>query len=369
MTTDDSGDPAKRPVCRAFQLGWDMSCLYRQARPRSTRQPFAVTTDSESKTVYPKLPAKSDLSGGDKTERRLVAVEAGLFRLGETFDRGGLEHPDVGPAWTAFKGTNRKQLKGAVFTLYRETLLRLQASDTRLGRAFNLGRALEATRSSQPGDLPERFERNRVNGLRNELDDLVSALPAHAGRAVSFSLCWWQRALAPALKDLGPGAKPKLARRLDRQGEMWRSLLSGEKDGRDLLEIPDYLSAATRLVDHAAEIGRTTFRTYRRPLAISLVILVVAVALAVFLGGPGGTIAAVTGIAAAFGISWHGIGATTSSLTKALQEPLWGAELDLAVAEAITHPEVRRAYRRLRPKPVRGPLDREVPTPFRARAR
>lgn len=349
MSTNDSDDPAKLPVCRAFQLGWDMSCLYRQARPRSSRQPFTVSTDSESKPVYPKLPAKSDLSGGDKTERRLVAVDAGLFRLCETFDQAGLERPDVGPVWAAFDGTDRRQLKEAVFTLYRETMLRLQAGDTRLGRAFNLGRALEATRSSQPGDLPERFKKNRIDGLRNELDDLVSALPPHAGRAVGFSLYWWQCALAPVLKDLGPGARPRLAKRLDRQGEMWRSLLAGEKDGRDLLDVPDYLAAASRLVDHAASIGGATFRAYRRPLTISLIVLVVAVALAVFLGGPGGTIAAVTGIAAAFGISWHGIGVTTSSLAKALQEPLWGAELDLAVAEGITHGEVRRAYRRLRP--------------------
>jgi hypothetical protein len=41
------------------------------------------------------------------------------------------------------------------------------------------------------------------------------------------------------------------------------------------------------------------------------------------------------------------IGTTLSALAERLSAPLWGAELDSAVAEAITVREAREAYRRL----------------------
>ena len=278
----------------------------------------------------------------------MAAVSAGLFRLTEAFKRTGSEPPDMEAVERAFRQeANRDGLKRAIYFLHLTTLLRLQAADARLGSAYNLGRALAATGAGAPADLPRLFGRRRVAGLRNELDDLVSALPTHAGRSVSMSLCWWQCALEPKLQGVQPGDRPKLAARLDRQVDLWRALLAGEKQGADMLGPEDYTTAASRLLERAASIARTVVRTHRLPLLLGSAVLVIGFFLGVAVGGVGGTVAAIGAVAAALGISWKGVGSTVTGLAGQLREPLWQAELDLAIAEAITDAEVRNAYRRL----------------------
>jgi hypothetical protein len=338
-------DPAvDNPVCLAFQLGWDMSCLYHQAHPRHHARLFRVTAGN----TYPKLPAQRDFTGSERTERRIVAVSAGLFRLSTSFERAGFQAPTVERVQIAFDSNDRRALKEAAYFLHISTLLLLQAADARLGSAYNLGRALMATGTAATSDeLKDRFRRGRIDGLRDELDDLVSALPDHASRAVGTSLCWWQCALAPKLMGLQPGNVPRLAKKLDRQVDMWRALLSGEKHGPDMLSAEDYTSAAGRLLNHAGSIARTVLRRHWRPLLTALGMLVGIIALAIAVGGVEGTLAAIAGAAAVFGISWKSIGSTVGTVTTQLQGPLWHAELDRAIAVAITHKPVRKTYDRL----------------------
>lgn len=340
-------DPAvSNPVCLAFQLGWDMGCLYHQAHPRHSAREFRVR-EVHGKTVYPKLPAQRDFTGSERTERRIVAVNAGLYRLSASFERAGFQPPAIDGVRIAFDSNDRDGLKEAAFELHSATLLFLQASDPRLGSAYNLGRALMATGTASSVELKNRFRRSRIKGLRDELDDLVSALPAHVGRAVGTSLCWWQCALAPKLEGLQAGDTPKLARKLGRQADMWRALLSGEKNGADMLAASDYTSAAGRVLNHAASIAAAALRNHWAPLSLSLGLIIGAVVLAIAIGGVEGTLAAIAGGAAAFGVSWKGIGATVGTLATQLQGPLWHAELDTSIAEAITDPAIRKAYERL----------------------
>lgn len=341
-------DPAvSNPACLAFQLGWDVSCLYRQAKTLHRKREFR-TREVDGKTLYPKLPAQGEFTGGQRTDRRIVAVGAGLFRLSATFERSGFKTPTVEGVRQAFESGDRTALKREAFELHVSTLLQLQASDPRLGSAYNLGRALMATGAAREADdLKARFRVHRINGLRDELDDLVSVLPAHVGRAVGTSLCWWQRALAPKLKGLQAGDSPRLARRLDRQAEMWRALLSGEKRAPDMLAATDYTNAAGRLLANAGSIVKDVAREHWRLLGGVAATLVIAVALAVLAGGLEGTLVAIAGIGAAFGISWKGVGATVGDVTRRLQGPLWHAELDSAIAKAITDPSVRKTYARL----------------------
>lgn len=341
-------DPAVgNPACLAFQLGWDMGCLYRQAKTLNREREFRTHRVGDE-TVYPKLPAQGEFTGGQRTKRRIVAVSAGLFRLSGSFERSGFEAPTVEPVRAAFEGGDRGTLKEAAFKLHVSTLLLLQASDPRLGSAYNLGRALMATGSARSvEDLKERFRYQRVNGLCDELDDLVSALPTHVGRAVGTSLCWWQRALAPRLKGQRPGQPLKLASRLDRQAELWRALLSGEKHAPDVLGARDYTNAAGRLLGNVGSIAKTVAREHRLGLAGLLATIVGGVVLAVAAGGVEGTLVAITGIAAAFGISWRGVGVAVGGVARQLQGPLWHAELDFAIAEAITDSAIRKAYDRL----------------------
>ena len=75
---------------------------------------------------------------------------------------------------------------------------------------------------------------HRIANLRQWLDDLSSALPIHSAHSVSESLERWVKwAATPA----AAGEANALAQ-ARRQGELWRSLLSGEKRGTDLLASP-----------------------------------------------------------------------------------------------------------------------------------
>lgn len=337
------------PVCLAFQLGWDMSCLYHQARTRAQIPKFTVAKADGGKKLYPKLPAQSDFNGSQRTARRLTAVGAGLFRLTAAFERAGFQRPSTEEVRRAFevKG-GRDTLKEQIFNLHTTVLIRLQAADARLGSAYNLGRALVATREcSTARELRSQFRAQRINGLRAELDDLVSALPVHAGHAVSMSLCWWQCALAPRLKGSQDDGQVKLAKGLRRQADLWRALLSGEKKGSDMLRAEDYTAAANRLLDHAASIATVVLRSHWRRLALGCAAIVTAIALAIGFGGVAGTVAGIGALAAAFGISWKGIGTTVTGLATQLRAPLWRAELDLAIAKAITDQSIRGTYAKL----------------------
>lgn len=350
-------DPAvDNPVCMAFQLGWDMSCLYHQAHPRHNGRAFWVKQEN-GKKIYPKLPSQGDFDAGQRTERRIVAVSACLYRLSASLERSGFKVPAMDDVVAAFEGGDRDALKEKVFELHVSTLLLLQAADPRLGSAFNVGRALRTTgTASTADDLKRAFRRQRVDGLRAELHDLVSALPPHAGRVVATSLCCWQCALAPTLEGLQTGDRPRLAKRLDRQAEMWRALLSGEKQGPDMLAAKDYTTAAGRVLSHAGSIARASLRDNWRPALVTLGVFVGLIALAIGIGGIEGTLAAIAGVGAAFGISWRGTGATVSAVAERLQGPLWEAELDHSIAMAITERSVRRAYERLPDQQKRCPI-------------
>jgi hypothetical protein len=51
---------------------------------------------------------------------------------------------------------------------------------------------------------------------------------------------------------------------------------------------------------------------------------------------PGGTAAGLSAVLAALGLTWKGIGGTLGVLAGRLEAPLWGAELDGAVTDAVT---------------------------------
>jgi hypothetical protein len=68
-------------------------------------------------------------------------------------------------------------------------------------------------------------------------------------------------------------------------------------------------------------------------------------ALVLFLGGvalivandkDGSVIAGIGGILASLGLTWKGVGGALGDLAGKLEKPLWGAELDAGIADAIT---------------------------------
>jgi hypothetical protein len=336
----DSAAPSRR-VCDAFRLGWNMSRLYQQARKRE-RLVYRADPKPRSQSEL-KLPSQSELKSL-VTERRLAAVFSGLHCLTDALEEAGFVRPRTGDLYAAYvEGAGAKVLAECTFRLHVATLLTLHAADQRLGSAYNLGRALAETGTeAEPETLQERFERNRIESMREALADLESAFPPHAGRTVGISLLYWQRVLPAHLKTRRDDA-PKLERLLPRQAEVWRALLAGEKRGRDMLRTEHYVAAADRLADRAAEVAWSVIRAHWLPLAAGLAVVAAGLAVAVAVGGAGGTIGGIAAAAGAFGVSWRGVGSTLRALAAHLRAPLWGAQLDLAIADAITMRDVRDA--------------------------
>jgi hypothetical protein len=343
-------DPIDLPACIAFQLGWDMSRLYHVA---SILRPYRYMGKE-------KLPAQRDFGGTLNTERRLTAVSAGLRRLEGSLERGQVPRPSLAPVLSTYtSGGSKDEIREAIYRLHVETLISLQAADARLGSAYNVGRVLADTATpSDPAVVKERFSFHRVQGLREELAQLAAAFPPHAARAVSDSLCVWQSVLSARFKQRKPPADgPEAA--LPRQAEIWRGVLSGERLGNDRLEIDDYVDAGRRMVEQSRGIAWSVLKSYRAALLTSAGIAVLGVAAAVAAGGAGSIIAGLAAAASALGVSWKGVASTLTALAGHLRAPLWGAELDIAIANAITLREAREAYARL---PARGQRCRAMPS-------
>ncbi len=124
---------------------------------------------------------------------------------------------------------------------------------------------------------------------------------------------------------------------LARQGELWRALLSGEKSGLDMLEIEDYLDAANRLSARLRTVAGQLLRKFPGLVAVAILLFVAGVVLAVvFRDSAGAVVVAAGTILASLGLTWRAAGRAVGGLAAKLEQPLWGAELDFAITEAIT---------------------------------
>ncbi|HSO98315.1 MAG TPA: metallophosphoesterase [Solirubrobacteraceae bacterium] len=323
-------EPAPDPlVSAAFALGWQMAELYRPG-PGTSRPP-AATDD---------LPGLARLTEDERAQISLKQVDAALTKLGGAVSAAGLPALDVGAFTSCLTpGTDPAVRKQSLRELHVQLLSTLTAADFRLGKAYGLGRSLADTcRSSiNATTLQEEFKPNRIATLRSWLHDLASALPAHAGRSVSDSLDRWMQAVTASGNTGSSGNQPQhLVDLLPRQGQLWRSLLSAEKAGTDMLDIAEYVDAANRLV-------RTARRLVRQVVVRSPLLVVAIVAL--FAGGvflmlnqatSASIVAGAGGILASVGLTWKSVGAALGGIGAKVEQQLWGAELDTAIANAIT---------------------------------
>jgi hypothetical protein len=390
-------DAARDGVISAFVLGWHVAELFHANVPRSAQRPQASPA---------KLAGVGDLDPLSQARLLLAQVQADLQRAWQLGD-SGQQPPDPSPVQSLLEAETRPtgQLQAAVGELHRQLLVALTAADFRLGKAYGLGRALAETAllpdAKNPATLQRAFARFRLANLLGWLADLKSAFPPHAAEAVRGSLqAWaaWSEAptLRPAIDDtLGApdaeeggqafGTAPtspylvvlpwrrrvtsrswlarqprepqaravdwrsardreSVTRTLHRQGQLWRAILSGEKDCLDLLSTDDYLWAADQLLGH---IRRLTLRFLRRfwiTTTAVAVILVVAIVTVLVVRAVSTVVAAVLTAAGAVGLTWRGAASGLGRVLAQAQRPLWDTELDVAVANAVTRlPRERRA--------------------------
>lgn len=390
-------DAARDGVISAFVLGWHVAELFHASVPRSVQRRQASPA---------KLAGVGDLDPLSRARLLLAQVQADLQRAWR-FDDSGQQPPDPSPIQSLLEAEVRPpgQLQAAVEALHRQLLVALTAADFRLGKAYGLGRALAETAllpdAKHPETLQRAFARFRLANLLGWLADLKSAFPPHAAEAVRGSLqAWaaWSEAptLRPAIDDQ-PGAadaevdgqalgtaptsphpavlpwrrrvtsrwwlakqprerqarpvdwgsardRESVTRALHRQGQLWRAVLSGEKDGIDLLSTDDYLWAADQLLGHLRRLTLRFLRRFWITTTSVAVILAVAVVTVVVARAVSTVVAAVLTAAGAIGLTWRGAASGLGRVLGQAQRPLWDSELDVAVANAVTWlPRERRA--------------------------
>ena len=319
---EPAGDPE---VMVAFALGWQVSELY---KPGSWRRPGAHPEAD--------LPGLGRLGGKERAELGLKQVEVGLGKLEQAIKKAGLDVPSVAAAEAALPASlPDAPYESAVFELHVALLTTLTATHFKLGKAYGLGRALADT-TRVPKDLAglkKELEEHRIANLLNWLSDLTTLVPPHAGHVVHDSLKAWSVWAADAALD-EDGAKRAVGL-LRRQGERWRSLLSGEKKATDALSVGDYVHAGEVALSHSANLAGSFLRRFKRVLGIALVVFVAGIALVIWDPTHGSVAAGIAAIVSSLGVTWKGVGASLGNSAAKMERPVWEGALDTQLARSL----------------------------------
>jgi hypothetical protein len=311
-------------VAGAVALGWYVAALAHEG-PLSRG---AAATRGDLMTI-------AALSDAQVAEFCLSQVQVAFTKLAALVEKAALDLPSLDALKACLAQDPARQAAAA--ELDAKALAVLSAVDSRLGKAYGLGRAVLNLTTRPAGDatLAAQLAAEHVAPVAAALDDMSSALPPHAGHSVRASLYQWQVSVGP---------NSEVARetettwhQLARQGELWRSLLSGEKAGTDMLEIDDYVEAADRLAKRFRSVALHVLRRFWGVALLIVVLFAGGVVLALVATDASAAVVAGAGtILASFGLTWNSIGRTLGQLTGKLERPLWGAELDTAITAAIT---------------------------------
>jgi hypothetical protein len=366
---DDAKHPPAEPapdpkVAAAFALGWQMAELYRPDPKTRT----AVANDD--------LPGLGRLDSVDRATISLNQIVAALAKLGPAIEAASLAVPNTKALLSAYDATppNYEVRSQAVREFYVELLSTLTAADFRLGKSCGLGRALADTCRNQTSidALKGEFKPYRIAELCSWLDDLASVFPAHAAKSVHESLLRWSTTLNNPNADLAAGgaaasAANDMMRCIDRQGQLWRGLLSGEKSGADMLVVENYLSAASGMLRTAKRVVWSFIGRFWLLVIVILLLFGGGIALILLSSSSASIIAGATGVLASAGLTWKGVGGALGGIAGPIELNLWGAELNHAIADAITllpdNKKERGNRRQLAEDAAQGLTPARVPNP------
>ena len=326
MAVRDGADAcADARVATSLGLGWYLAAL---------AHPGAVAVTSAA--------ARGDLAGpADTADVRALAfcrqhVEVAFAKLTEAIAEAGPDPAELDELRACLDSAEEDARRHAATELDGKLLAILSAVDFRLSKAYAVGRALLnlTSRPSPSAELSGHLTAATVAPVVADIDDLTSALPAHAGHSVRDSLVEWRDSIRTE-SPVAPEA-PETWLALARQGELWRAMLAGEKAARDMLEIEDYIDAAERLSRRMRKLGRRIVTRFQALVATLVLLVSAGIALIVLTDTEAGVIAGAGSIIAGFGLIWRGLGRSLGGLAGKLEQPLWGAELDKAITQAIT---------------------------------
>jgi hypothetical protein len=332
----------------AFSLGWQVAEIY---RPDPAAEGAALPASEDD------LPGLSRLSVGRWTKVGLDQVLAGVARLGGPIADAGLEPPDAQHLVATVNGsTDQDTRTQAIRNFHLDLLAVLIAADYRLGKAYQLGRALADT-TRPPVDYRAELAPERVAAITGWIRELATALPPHAAHPVADSLDAWSRWANP--KQPQAVVDAVVVSKLGAQGRLWRSLLSGEKRPTDTLESSDYLRAGESLVRRSGALaGRFLKHFWWLAILIPAFFIggIVVVALS---STPTAVVGGVASIVVALGLGYNGVGGALGRAAARVEQPLWGAEIDAVVYERITPQTIVDSQRAVR----RGPDEPSLTTP------
>jgi hypothetical protein len=327
---------------KAFALGWHVAELYH----------FESFADPKPPDVPPPtLPGIGTLS---QLARASVLVEQINLELPDVWTP-----PETRPgtdelaALVGNASTTSDALKWKIYKLHVLLLEGLTAQDYRIGKAYGLGRALAETillcDCAQPATYVDQFGQFRIQTILNWLSHLKTEFAEHAALAVQSGLEVWtgwvtKHPVAASPAGAKKGADPVWANQaeaarvqalLKKQGELWRSLLSGERAPKDLLQVDDYIKATEAMANRVSELS---WQFLRSPLGAALALVSVAAVLALafllFFGGQSQITSALVAALGSVGITVSAVGASVQKAMSQAEKPLWDAEVGAAVVNA-----------------------------------
>jgi hypothetical protein len=345
-----SAEDERALVRTAFSAGWHMATLYIAASVRvrgAGSDAPAGRWGCEERADGPPNELSSVTLLGEVERARMVTdrIAAALHALRGRFAAAGLQTVDLKAVKDLLGAppVDLASLCTALDTAHRAILMALTSAGSHLGDAYDLGRQLAyVTQGPENRAGVERAFGPSLVPAKNVLADLASLLPDHASRSVIISLRAWERwAADPRIGGHEvdwPREMPAVRTALRRQGELWAALLSGEKLGEDMLRATDYVAAAAGLLGEGGRLGLRMLT--RRPLLIAAGLITVLLGAGIFLlvqTSAGGKLAgALLAAAGAVGLTGAGARARAADAASGLQGKLWNAELDGAIASAIT---------------------------------
>jgi len=315
-------DAPETDVAVALGLGWYLAAL---SHPGGA--------------VHSAAAARGDLAGlaalteGQVLDYCASQVEVACARLREMVEKAGLQLPELAGLRAALATDSRQAAAEHVDAC---VIAALGAADFKLGKAYGVGRGLMnlTTRPRAHATIAHHLTEERLAPLSAAIDDLGSALAPHAGHSVRASIHEWRVSIETHSPVVHEADETWAA--LARQGELWRALLSGEKSGLDMLEIDDYLDAADRLSKRLRTMGFRLVRRFPEVVIAVVALFAIGVVLVIATDSAAAIVAGAGTILASVGLTWRGAGRTAGGLAGKLEQPLWGAELDVAITEAIT---------------------------------
>ena len=360
--------PGRPDVQRSFTLGWHIAELYglpRETLPGEGPQPVAAgpapgaggEAPAQARDERPLRPEAAYLEppkwlSPDTLEMLLrTQIAADLAQLSGIGPERGKQLLDAIPS------LDDAAFRAAVRAMDEKILELLTAADFRLEKAYSIGRAL------YPISVQTRLDDLRRVGWDGGLfvaacgwlRDLKTEFATCAADAVVGTLLQWQEMVAPGTASRSKAAAARSpatgevpGNLLLRQGEIWRSLLSGEKLVTDYLNLGDYVVAGQHLVRQYARLARSVFGAGAWvAFAVILAVLAAATGAAIYFGQGG----AVIGIAGAglgfFGITSASVGMAVRQALRLVQQPHWEAEITdallISTSTAQLDPRNRRA--------------------------